>query len=295
MKNVSEFLKKVLENKDFSKRLDISECPDSDCLDAINNVLKYLEEKSYRVEKIKKERNNLKKKLQDEIYQTQQFVHILCHDLKNPLGACESYKELLDEDPEMLEVYLPKIFANVNRSLEMLDEIKNLMSVTQGKISLKLDYHPIKPLIEESVLVLENRLNEKNITIENKTEGSHDVLLDKGTFVTSVVNNILTNAIKFSEEGEKISISYTKKENLYELIFRDYGVGIPQSMVDKLFDPLEQTTRNGTKGERGTGFGMPLIKRFVESYEGNIEVNSWDINDFPDEHGTEIIIRLWVK
>jgi signal transduction histidine kinase len=102
----------------------------------------------------------------------------------------------------------------------------------------------------------------------------------------------MTNAIKFSFPGGNIDITAKRNEGMVRLSIRDYGMGMEASLVEKVFSPGKQTTRVGTEGESGTGFGMPLVKKFITAYEGNIEVFSRDINDDNENHGTEIVLML---
>ncbi len=103
----------------------------------------------------------------------------------------------------------------------------------------------------------------------------------------------MTNAIKFSPRGSTIKIT-TKQdvEGQIKVYISDPGVGMSTELVDDLFDLSKPTSRDGTEGERGTGFGMPLVKKFMQKYGGEISINSKPIEDFPNDHGTEICLRF---
>jgi signal transduction histidine kinase len=109
-----------------------------------------------------------------------------------------------------------------------------------------------------------------------------------------VINNILTNAIKFSRLGSEVEInaSYENRLNKARISIKDHGIGMPKSLIEKIFDISEQTSRTGTSGEIGTGFGMPLVKKFVSEYGGQIEVRSVEEHENSMSHGTEFIILL---
>lgn len=77
-----------------------------------------------------------------------------------------------------------------------------------------------------------------------------------------------------------------------EITITDNGIGIPEDILKKLFEIDSGTTRFGTHGEKGTGFGMPLVKKFVTAYGGNIEIWSKEKNETSGEHGTRITITL---
>ena len=99
------------------------------------------------------------------------------------------------------------------------------------------------------------------------------------------MNNILTNALKFSHPQSKILIRADRKEDGLRLSVRDFGIGIPPDLLQDLFDITKATSRAGTGGESGTGFGMPLMKRFINSYGGRIEIHS---REKTEDHGTEV-------
>ncbi len=104
---------------------------------------------------------------------------------------------------------------------------------------------------------------------------------------------MLTNAIKFSEPHSTVSIrSQTEPDGAVQCIITDQGIGIPEPLLRTLFEPNAQTSRPGTGGEMGTGFGMPLIKHVIESFGASIRVESRDRETFPDRHGTTVILSL---
>jgi signal transduction histidine kinase len=117
--------------------------------------------------------------------------------------------------------------------------------------------------------------------------------VDKVSFVNSVLNNLITNAVKFSERNSEIVVKAAPLgDRQTSLAVIDRGVGIPEPMLTTIFDLKEITTRAGTEGEEGTGFGMPLVQKFVHAFGGTIEVRSKDAESHPDDHGTEVIIIL---
>ena len=110
--------------------------------------------------------------------------------------------------------------------------------------------------------------------------------------VTSVLNNLLTNAIKFSYPQSGIEIRAWTEDPWIKLRISDQGIGMPASMVLNLFDIAVRTSRPGTQREEGTGFGMPLIKEFMTAFGGGIEVESKSETESPNDHGTQITLRF---
>lgn len=114
-------------------------------------------------------------------------------------------------------------------------------------------------------------------------------MVDRIAFFNQVLNNIFSNAIKFSSENSKIELNVREETRYIRLSIRDNGIGIPSNLVSRLFDHLSKTTRKGTKGESGTGFGLPLANAFVKAFGGKITVIS---KTEIDNHGTVFHIYL---
>lgn len=104
----------------------------------------------------------------------------------------------------------------------------------------------------------------------------------------------MTNSIKFSEEGDQIQITVSKiKDNMISINIRDHGVGIEKDKIKKLFDWKERTSTLGTKGEKGTGLGLPLANMFIKQFGGYLTVESYPKQIFPkSQQGTRFSIFL---
>lgn len=221
------------------------------------------------------------------------LVHILCHDLMNPIGAAASMLEVKGMKGEELTELDKKIEKILDICIGILENVRVLSAVEEGKIKLDLKPVNLYESVKQSLDVVDQKLKNKKIKVNVSIDNSINALADKSTLISTVITNILTNSIKFSKEEAVLDIrAEIEKENVY-LILRDYGIGMKKDLLDKIFLHDQETSRLGLNGERGTGFGMPLVKRFVESFEGNLEMESFPVEDFPDDHGTITKIKLW--
>jgi two-component system, sensor histidine kinase and response regulator len=118
------------------------------------------------------------------------------------------------------------------------------------------------------------------------------VMVEKTSFINSVINNILTNAIKFSHPDSAIEINASIADKKVSVSFRDNGIGIPDGILKDLFDLDKATSRAGTQDESGTGWGMPLVKNFVEAYGGKITITSSEKDTGTRKRGTEVLLTL---
>lgn len=220
-----------------------------------------------------------------------ELIHVLCHDMANPIGFVLSVIDMAKEDPSFYEDMKDNIEKSMTNSLEMIGLVRNLMAIEGGKHDLDISPFELDGLISESVDILNIKLKEKNISIEREIPKGLEVRVERTSFVNSVLNNIITNAVKFSENGAKLSISAAKEGDEVRLRVRDYGIGMPESILNNLFDIKKKTSRKGTAGETGTGFGMPLMKKFVHIYGGELNVMSAEKKD-SDDHGTTVELLL---
>ncbi|WP_372847426.1 ATP-binding protein [Pontiella sp.] len=221
------------------------------------------------------------------------LLHILCHDLANPFGALISSLDELESDPGMLAELLPHIRKSLDNGMGTIELVRKMRAVEEGRIDLPLQSLPLKRALEETMAMLDGMLRRKQIDVVLEVPDDITVSVERFSFNNSVLNNLLTNAIKFSVPKAKIRISAVRAaDGKVRLSIADDGIGMPETILEALFNFKANTTRAGTLGELGTGFGMPLVEQFVRAFGGSIEVASRDIEQFPADHGTEVVLTL---
>jgi signal transduction histidine kinase len=182
--------------------------------------------------------------------------------------------------------------TTLKNGLNIIDLVRKMRSLEEKKAPIEIDVYSLNDLIAESKTMLRQKLLDKDITLIIDINKDFSVKVERTSFINSVINNLISNAVKFSNSGSKIELIATKIETGVSLRVRDYGIGIPEEILNNLFTLSKPTSRTGTKGEMGTGFGMPLVKKFMEVYGGSIDVRSKDKESHPDDHGTEVILRI---
>jgi len=218
-----------------------------------------------------------------------ELLHVLCHDLANPLTAILGAIDIIEpqnEDETEIKQYIKK---SAEQGVNVINVVKKLEAAESKQLQMKMQPVILSEAIENSLRMLRDKYKAKNITILNNVSDDLIVEVELTTFVNSVLNNILTNAIKFSYPESDIVIQAVKEQEYAVLEIKDHGIGIPESIVANLFDSSKTTHRDGTRGEDGTGFGMPLVKTFVNTYGGTITINS-DTSE--EQHGTSVKLRL---
>jgi len=207
------------------------------------------------------------------------LLSIVGHDLKNPIQGILSTSEILtsyfwEKDKKELFPSLTMIKKSAI-SLKML--IENVFEwATSQTGQLKLDFKEINlyHLTNDIKSFLQGVATEKKINIGNYVEGDHIGLIDLGT-ISTVLRNLMSNAVKFTNENGDIIISSEEYDNKFiQLNVIDTGIGMDQETIDKLFDFETKKSKYGTKNEKGTGLGLLLVKEFVELNGGQLFVKS---------------------
>ena len=205
-----------------------------------------------------------------------QLVRVLLHDLRNPISAIKSANEMAQEDKSLTDTMNGLVGKAVDNCLSILDSVKKMYAIDEAMYSPQLTSVNLKEAIQSSLIIFEHRLAEKKVTVHLDIPEDLNALVDASSFVYSVFNNLLTNAMKFSYSGSNIYIKGCREKDSVLLSIRDEGIGMPQSILNNIFDISKPTSREGTQGETGTGYGMPLVKKFVEMFRGKLTIESFE-------------------
>ncbi|OGV35391.1 MAG: hypothetical protein A2020_06570 [Lentisphaerae bacterium GWF2_45_14] len=219
-----------------------------------------------------------------------ELLHVLCHDLVNPVAAILGLVNMLDDSGPMRKLK-PLMLDAADNALGLIALIRNMRKLEDKNESLDLRYLPLSELVRESLCMLEQGFNKKNIAVSIEMPDALHVCVEAVSFVNSVMNNIFSNAIKFSMKNSTVFVSAVLKGTEALLVIKDSGIGMPDEVLNNIFSVSFSVSRTGTDGETGSGFGMPLVKKFVEAYGGRIEISSSEENELSPS-GTEIRIFL---
>lgn len=209
--------------------------------------------------------------------QIRTLVRVLCHDISNPLTTIKNRLELIQSKLEDQEVSqsLNKVDRPIEAIRSIIEQIRNWEAIESGKEEVQFESVSIPESIEFVLDVFQEKFQDKELELNLEVLGEHHTILaDKTTLQSQIFSNIISNAIKFSDNGSKIDIVIKEDGDKVTASFKDYGLGIPEPLLKDLFDATKKTTRLGTQGERGTGFGMPIVKTYVEKLGGMIKVSS---------------------
>jgi len=206
------------------------------------------------------------------------FISILAHDLKSPFNTILGYLELLTEnvriyDINKIENQIEIINQSAQNTYNLLEDILMWARTQSGKIPFEPKKIICSRICEEVLLEIKFLADIKKITISHSSVEDIAIFADIDMLKT-ILRNLISNAIKFTNPGGKINISIKQQANSLIISVSDNGIGIPPETINKLFDATQTTTTKGTTYEGGTGLGLILCKEFVEKHEGKIWVES---------------------
>ncbi|MCG6190628.1 tetratricopeptide repeat-containing sensor histidine kinase [Maribellus maritimus] len=205
------------------------------------------------------------------------FFSIIGHDLKNPFNTMIGISELLIENPDIdtqdYEELMQGLLETAKSGHDLLVNLLEWSRSQIGTLKMNSKEFEIGEIIKSTVLFFSETLKAKDIKIYAPTENSYSVYADYN-MVNFIIRNIVNNAIKFSHKGSQIEFSIIESENELKICIKDYGIGMSQDTLEKLFKIEHSVQRNGTNNEKGTGLGLILCKEFVEKNKGTISVES---------------------
>ena len=203
------------------------------------------------------------------------FISVVSHELRTPLTSLKGSLGLMlggavGDIPESAHKMLNIANNNANRLLVLINDILDIEKIQSGKLEYKFQSIDVMPLIEEAIhdgsgyaleygvhLVITQRLDNAQI----KADPSR---------LIQVLNNLVSNAIKFSPHGDKVEFSITQHDDQVRISIADHGPGIPKKFQSKIFDRFTMSDTSDSRGVGGTGLGLSIAKTIVEDHGGII-------------------------
>ncbi len=206
------------------------------------------------------------------------FLGMASHDLRNPLGNIITLAQFIDADAENINeehrTFLNAIIDSGNYMLNLLNDLLDISKIESGKMELQLNALNIPQLV--NTVIADNKFiaQKKNISLHYSShENLPPVSADSGQ-LRQALNNLVSNAIKYSVSGTMVEIVIEKQERQVVISVHDQGQGIPPNELDQIFRPFQKTSVKATAGESSTGLGLTIAKKVIEAHHGNIWVTS---------------------
>lgn len=206
------------------------------------------------------------------------LVSILSHDLRSPFATILNYLQLLNERFDIFDDIKKKEIINIvyetsKSSLNLIENLLEWVRSESDKIQVKKLKVEINGFLKQQLDVFENSAKLKNITFELSGEKNLMINTDLN-LLSTIIRNLVSNAVKFSHKNSAVYIDYNKVDNMIVFSIKDTGIGMNQEQINNLFSVSHSFSRRGTSGERGTGFGLKIVKEYINKLGGRIWVTS---------------------
>lgn len=227
--------------------------------------------------KLNSKQEDFNRELQESLEFKNKLISIVAHDIRNPMaslkGLIHVYNEGLVDERDLRHMMggLEATVANVDL---LLENLLNWVRTQSESLQAYREEIQIRTLVHTAISEAQAQLKAKNIHVSLMEMGEGDVVMSDPNFVSFALRNILSNAIKFSEENSTITISCSHSEDMDCLEIRDYGRGMNADTLERLRANNISRSGNGTGNEKGTGLGIGLSMEFLEKVGGMLEIDS---------------------
>jgi len=218
------------------------------------------------------------KKLEELNQEKNRILGIVAHDLRNPLGNIMVLSDILLNEEPRLEgeqgEFAEMIYESGSFLLKLVESLLDVSKIEAGKLELELVNRNIVEILEHTLKVNKHLSEKKGIQVHFSPQFNEMPLqVDEGK-IQQVFNNLISNAIKFSNPNTTVRVQAEKVNGHTLISVQDEGRGIAEEDMNKLFKYFSKTSTQSTAGEESTGLGLAICKKIVEAHEGSIHVES---------------------
>lgn len=229
--------------------------------------------------------------LRDAQARKDDFLAMVVHELRNPVGPIMSASEALalrlhDADPEVYTA-LRLIRRQSRQVARILDDLSDITGMARGRLTLRRSVIDVADVLEEAVHATESLMKEREHRVEVALEGRPLVIKGDPARLVQVLVNMLINAAKYTPVGGRVNITARRRGERIEVLVRDTGVGIPEEMLTKVFDMYTRVTTPNESSPNGLGIGLALVKEIVSLHDGSVSVSSAGLGQ-----GSEFVISI---
>ncbi|GAA4448624.1 hypothetical protein GCM10023189_06760 [Nibrella saemangeumensis] len=212
-------------------------------------------------------KNRELKKLNDEKNELMQMV---THDLKNPLYNLQHEARSILANPDEAVQHTAQVLRCADKMLSLITNFLSIHSIESGRILMHFEPVDLLEQINRVVQLYEEALRQKRLSVTINWPGGPTAIRTDENAVSQVLDNLVSNAIKYSPVGASVSIDVTRAEESLIIRVQDEGTGIPLDEADKLFRKFSRLSTRPTAGESSNGLGLAIAKKLVHLLQGDI-------------------------
>jgi len=231
-------------------------------------------------------------KLRNVLKNREQFISIFSHDFRGPLAGIYSLIDLLRNDDEFMSNFKTNhshlfnvIYKDVRDLHDYGSKLYDWSNVNFGSMKLERVFVDFNTMVHNLITTLEEKIFSKKIQIKLDIPNHFTIFVDE-VFFKNALFNLMTNAIKFSYPMGKITITAEESEGFQVIKIIDEGVGMTDELIESVFNYDSKKSATGTKGEKGSGIGLTIVKKIMDMHSADVIVDS------VVEKGTTVEVRL---
>ena len=206
-----------------------------------------------------------------------EFLSAVSHELRGPLTSLKGFLELMEKPlpDEQKERYRQIMLEDSSYLERLVEDVLELSKMETSSFSLKRETVNVQQLLRNSIERLQPMLDENSVTVDVLTPGIED---DHGELdaqrMHQVFINLLRNAVQHSPEGSRISVTIKEETDHFQVLVADEGSGIPAEALEHIWERFYKLDQARTRGHRGSGLGLAVVKEIVEAHGGTVGVES---------------------
>jgi len=208
-----------------------------------------------------------------------EYMGNVSHELKTPIFNIQGYiLTLLDgakDDPKIATKFLKRASKSVERMTSLIKDMDALSKVETGQYDIRLEPVRLNLLLEDTLLGIESfaKKNEAKLKVKNELGDQIEVLCDAAR-IEQVLDNLLVNAIKYSDDKKKVKIIVEELEGKVQISIADNGFGIPEKDLGRVFERFYRVDKARSRDAGGSGLGLSIVKHIIDKHNETIVVNS---------------------
>ena len=250
--------------------------------EAMIYLLERSKKTTHKLEKSEKKLKQANKQLQQIDKLKSEFLSNASHELRTPLTSIKMYNQLIHDQAlgpitAQQKDALKEILQATNHLIQIVNDILDIKKMEAGKLQYHFEDNAIQTAIDEALVNLKAYIQEHKVTVKTKIDKAIPIFKFDKTRIVEIIQNLVTNAIKYNQDNNPITIKSTlkgKTKQTVQIDIIDHGIGMSKSAMSHLFDKFYQVDASITRQIEGTGLGLAISKNIAKAHGGDITVTS---------------------
>jgi signal transduction histidine kinase/ActR/RegA family two-component response regulator len=220
-----------------------------------------------------------------------EFFAMLSHELRTPLTPILGWTRILSrlspDDHETRAHGLSVIERSARLQTQLVNDLLDMSRIESGKLSIYVQPTDLNVAVQGAIESLRNEARQRGVNLETNIASDETMVLADPARLEQIITNLLTNAIKFTDKGGRVTVSTGRAEGSGVITVSDTGIGIPQDFLPHIFERFRQADSSTRRRHGGLGLGLSIVKSLVEMHGGQVDVHSEGM-----DHGSTFTVRL---